>query len=581
MKMRIMAAFVLFILLLGAGCSLAQQEYTYSGEWGYLPAENNGIVLTAYKGTKAHVQVPAEVDGRSVTALGEGLFARNQYIESVSVPEGVQRLLGEKAFYFCANLKRVELPASLTDLGDGNPFSDCMALEEIVLAEDHPAFRMENGVLFEADGSRLICYPPALSDESYTVPAGTQLIEARAFSCAAYLKQVQLPAGLQEIGSGAFYSCIQLEAMDIPEGVTSIDGAFASCLKLREVKLPASIAAFGENPFADCSRLETVQIDDAHPSLAFANGVIYDKNEMRVLLALAAGTAGDCSLPEGIRSIAPKAFMGCVDTKKVTLPESMEAIGSYAFYDTNITGVNLPAGVQLVENGAFASCNSLKNIEVAENNPIFYDNDGVLFSRRDARLVCYPAGRRSDTYKVPAGTMIIGVGAFQANGYIESVLLPEGLIAIEGAAFNNCTALSGMLMPQSLDEIGDSAFASAGLTSILMPGGIARMGAKVFAGCPQELRLVVPRDSAAQQYAQHAKLSYIHPEELPALERGARGGDVVLLQQKLILAGFLADDADGVYGPITTEAVSAFQQSLGIEEPSGAADAQTMAALFS
>lgn len=63
------------------------------------------------------------------------------------------------------------------------------------------------------------------------------------------------------------------------------------------------------------------------------------------------------------------------------------------------------------------------------------------------------------------------------------------------------------------------------------------------------------------------------------LASGTKGEDVVVMQQRLIELGYLNGKADGSYGGGTAAAVKAFQQAAGLE-PSGEADAKTLAALF-
>jgi peptidoglycan hydrolase-like protein with peptidoglycan-binding domain len=65
---------------------------------------------------------------------------------------------------------------------------------------------------------------------------------------------------------------------------------------------------------------------------------------------------------------------------------------------------------------------------------------------------------------------------------------------------------------------------------------------------------------------------------LPVLRRGARGPAVRRLQESLAAVGRYGGPADGIYGRMTHDAVTAFQQSIGLQ-PTGAADALTAAAL--
>ena len=63
------------------------------------------------------------------------------------------------------------------------------------------------------------------------------------------------------------------------------------------------------------------------------------------------------------------------------------------------------------------------------------------------------------------------------------------------------------------------------------------------------------------------------------LKVGSRGEDVRTLQQKLIELGYLKGKADGIYGPLTRDAVIRFQKAKGLAAD-GIAGPQTLNALY-
>jgi hypothetical protein len=73
----------------------------------------------------------------------------------------------------------------------------------------------------------------------------------------------------------------------------------------------------------------------------------------------------------------------------LTIPASVTHIGSYAFSMTDLEEIEIPAGVVSMGDNPFGYCTSLKTITVAEENPVFYMEDGVLFCRDDHSLVCF------------------------------------------------------------------------------------------------------------------------------------------------------------------------------------------------
>lgn len=95
--------------------------------------EDDSFCLMSYQGDEAEVVIP-EIIGKStkVTILYDDLFKGHAEITSVRIPETVTDI-GEFVFDGCANLKHLDLPASLETLW-GNSFANS-GLEEIVLPE--------------------------------------------------------------------------------------------------------------------------------------------------------------------------------------------------------------------------------------------------------------------------------------------------------------------------------------------------------------------------------------------------------------------------------------------------------------
>jgi len=67
--------------------------------------------------------------------------------------------------------------------------------------------------------------------------------------------------------------------------------------------------------------------------------------------------------------------------------------------------------------------------------------------------------------------------------------------------------------------------------------------------------------------------------EYRVLAKGSKGNDVKALQEKLIAMGYLTGKADGVFGNMSKEAVSAYQQAMGLEV-TGEADAEMQRMIF-
>ena len=67
------------------------------------------LTLTGYTGTESILDVPAELNGKPVSAIGESCFAGVICLKSVHIPEGVTQV-GDYAFECCSTLQKVYFP---------------------------------------------------------------------------------------------------------------------------------------------------------------------------------------------------------------------------------------------------------------------------------------------------------------------------------------------------------------------------------------------------------------------------------------------------------------------------------------
>lgn len=185
-----------------------------------------------------------------------GAFMGCASLQEVRLPEGLLTL--ESFVFEDTGLTRVNVPASLVEMRD-NPFNHCRDLAAVDVAEGNQVFSSVDGVLFDAEKSRLIFYPIGKPGSAYTVPEGIRVIGADAFSRNRQLEKVLLPSSLETIEDYAFYKMYSLAEMDIPEGVTRIDAyAFCQCDELRKVVIPSTVPEIKYATFAYCEDLEVV-----------------------------------------------------------------------------------------------------------------------------------------------------------------------------------------------------------------------------------------------------------------------------------------------------------------------------------
>lgn len=240
------------------------------------------------------------------------------------------------------------------------------------------------------------------------------------------------------------------------------------------------------------------------------------------------GHAETVVIPEGIREIAINAFWNNQELKYVVFPESLEKIGNGAFAGMDLQQLILPKNLKEIGKNAFEGCDSLeyvripasvnglsarafdccKNlrlIEVDKGNRLYYNQDGVVFSRISGSGCSYlqrcPTGVSGKVFLRKEFDAILQ-SAFENCNKVTSVELPYGVYTIHNDAFFGCSSLEHIDLPQSVRNIHDSVFARCeNLRSVVIPDGLNFMGDRIFDGC-HSLEEIMISDEALVEYCE-------------------------------------------------------------------------------
>ena len=170
-------------------------------------------------------------------------------ITDIEIGEGVTHI-GAYAFAGCGKVTEITIPAGVATLGE-RPFYGMSGLEAIDVAEENEAFDSVNGVLYSADGEKLVAYPSARYAGYYSVPYGVKAIGAYALYDNRYLYELDLPENLTAIEKGAFENCWNLATICIPDSVKEIQSnAFKDCTALTWLEFLGEPPVIAEDAFA-------------------------------------------------------------------------------------------------------------------------------------------------------------------------------------------------------------------------------------------------------------------------------------------------------------------------------------------
>ena len=210
------------------------------------------------------------------------------------------------------------------------------------------------------------------------------------------------------------------------------------------------------------------------------------------------------TLPDGLESIGDKAFYSCSSLTAIDIPSSVTSIGEEAFRScTSLKDVTLPDGLESIGSYAFNSCTSLTAIEIPSSITSIAENTfGGCTSLKDVTL---PDGLESigsyafrdctslTAIEIPSSVTSMGASAFNGCTSLEAVTLPEGLQSIGVAAFRNCSALTSIDIPASVTSIGKSTFdGCTSLAAATLPEGLQSIGEYAFQNCSALTSIKIP-----------------------------------------------------------------------------------------
>ena len=177
------------------------------------------------------VNIPSEVNGFTVTAIGKAAFRELRNITAVTIPNSVVTM-ERSVFDDCSNLISVSIPGSVTSIGV-RLFTGCQKLTSVMVANDNPVYDSRNNC------------------NAIIETATNKLIVGSIASV--------IPESVVTIGPRAFEDIRGMVSVVIPEGVTGIEElAFVDCSDLKEVTLPSTLASISMNAFLECPSITKV-----------------------------------------------------------------------------------------------------------------------------------------------------------------------------------------------------------------------------------------------------------------------------------------------------------------------------------
>ena len=227
---------------------------------------------------------------------------------------------------------------------------------------------------------------------------------------------VTIPAGVETIQKYAFYNCSALTEVKLPESCITVEhGAFEDCKNLKNVNFD-NVKIVGKYAFYNCEKLNCADLGGANTSKLYAAGNYSFANTGFTSLKLPA-----------LSRIGDSAFEGCAKLASVELGERTR-ISKGMFKESALNSVTIWSDT--VSDEAFMYCDRLTSVTI--KNDLTY----------------------------------LGMAAFAGCHKLKTVELGGEVENIAAKAFYGCSSLTSFTLPEGEVALGDSAFASSGLSNL-------------------------------------------------------------------------------------------------------------------
>lgn len=368
----------------------------------------------------------------SVKSIGDYAFYKNGFIKTMTLPKKLETI-GAHAFEGMNLWENCVLPESLKSMGE-YAFADCFGIKSI----DIPC-------AVQQIPDRAFYHCVNLSDVG--ISEGIVSIGAYAFS-EDNLKNLILPSTLTNIGEGAFRMGVGKTELVIPESVTEIGANAFEQSGITSVKLPQSLISIGTDAFDGCGSVKSYTVDGNNRFYSSdVYGVLFNKDKTELLIYPKASERTSYSIPEGVTSIAKKAFEYSKSLSEITIPDGVEAIDDYVFSACeNLVSADLPQSVTSIGKSAFAGCVKLKSVNLPQS-----------LTKIGQSAFSFCVSLKSINF--PQSVTSIGANAFK-NAGLTSVSVPQGVTVIQSYTFRANKDLSYAIIPSSVTKIASSAFDS-------------------------------------------------------------------------------------------------------------------------
>ena len=437
-----------------AGWNLFSSSNYAQGEKNTYIDDASGMTYDYITGVGTATLTNAATDTDKVVVDGEVKIGSDTYIVTA---------IGPNAFKNCKNLKKIWLPASLTEIGK-QAFTECKSLIRVsteslpkiaddVFPESIPYLFIPDGKSVNgmtgwnsftkvveghyvgdvtSDNISYICVESGAAEKTAMLVKAPKTASVFASS----IDFEKDTYALTTIGEAAFEGNTAFVNLVIPEGVKTIEAkAFNNCSKLHSVELPSTLEKIGDNAFHGCSIAylqnyveDPYEIaDSVFTDVVYNNATLYIPEKATDKYASAGGWKNFKTVVEGIASevtienmtyicvtngdeLTAKLTKGGSKNKELKIPAKIfiggmnyqvVEIGKAALKgNTSLENLILPATLKAIGDYAFDGCSRLASVTCAVDDPIDINDNVFSVSTLEVNVSSRAAAKAYKEHKV-------------------------------------------------------------------------------------------------------------------------------------------------------------------------------------
>lgn len=486
------------------------------------------------------VDIPATVEKIN---MGAFKMTSNSSISHINfMTPSALTFIDDEAFYGLNNLIEIEIPKEVNFIGNG-VFYGCKSLKNISVVETNDDFIVFEQGLYDTGKTVLYCYPSNYMDlniTDITLPETVITIKTGAFSFTKLngicitsetikledysiivpnLIYLRILSNSVEFQNQCFDSYIPQHIYVENEDVSnSLKLVFNDNVEQYNSENWEELQSFANDYMYT---LETVEVEENNKTVKRINVTILGKRNTSENLIIH-GTIND----KNVTKIADYAFSEDNNIRNVVLPNALTYIGKEAFAKIpNLSVLVLNSNLKTIDERAFFNCKNLSRIDFDNNVEItsigieaftgtkWYESESKEYLTINNFLVKFNGHDINAT--VAKNIKYIASDAFcnktnLTKISIESVILEK----IGYRAFQFCTGISSITLPESMKEIGEEAFYNC--SNLLLANINVKVGQTVeikenaFKNCSNSLlvHIYIDKNSAS-------KVKLINSDNLP------------------------------------------------------------------